>query len=92
MELTGDFALIPSGSLAMYEVDSEPLVDVVLDKNLGKVMQVRGRYLQLQLLMINECIILEFHLAMNYCQIIGKYCSETYAAVEFWRLAIVGWQ
>ena len=47
MELTGDFALIPSGSLAMYEVDSEPLVDVVLDKNLGKVMQVRGRYLQL---------------------------------------------
>jgi len=50
----------------MDEVDSEPLVHAVLDKNLRKILQVRGRYLRSYLLAVNECIVSECQLAMNY--------------------------
>jgi hypothetical protein len=49
------------------KVDSEPLVHAILDKNLRKVLQVRGRYLRSYLLAVNEYIVPEYQLTVNYC-------------------------
>jgi hypothetical protein len=49
--------------MAMDEMDSKSLVDIVFDKNLCKDLQMRGRYLRSQLLAVNECIIPRFGLA-----------------------------
>jgi hypothetical protein len=49
--------------MAIDEMDSKSLVDIVFNKNLYKDLQMRGKYLRSQLLAINECIIPRFGLA-----------------------------
>lgn len=52
--------------IAINKVDFKPFIDVILNKNLGKILQIYSRYLRLQVLGINKCIISGFYLAINY--------------------------